>query len=505
MEWCIGAVGALTWKLGRRLARAPGRESCESVFESGSLDVEVCVISPCPIAALLRRISMIVVVLVIWLLPSASSAQTDTLAHGTLQHWAEGWWLALLDRHGSVGGRLSEAGILHRFEQSQDDKYLHDRFSARFLPREDYDWYARENGVRWFAGSINRRNLIFSGEFKTLVPLSRAWSIGVRFNKVDLPTARRSAMRIAVNGQFGNSIAGFANVHFDPNKPGTDIEIGGRLGRQTGANALFSVTVMDAVNNIVYVTLDAASQAQIESTLVYDEQPIALRGQVVVPLGGFLRAEAYGLYVTPSTLRAYAETSETDGFIRRERIAYAGGLVEWKPSPTFFVGFYANTIWADSEQEKLAPLVPVNEYALTEQTTEVGGYTTWRITRRWLFDVYGVRAWRPERRQWGGPGLQNIDYQLLSWHIAGVITYKSLGGFTTDLGLAWNDVTEPKGGDQVPATGSLKTRDWRVRYDFGWGFGSTFSFLLGVSIDYDRETQDGWSFGGGRGRFSLYW
>ncbi|UCG88329.1 MAG: hypothetical protein JSW71_07240 [Gemmatimonadota bacterium] len=435
----------------------------------------------------------------------ALSAQSDSLTHATLQHWAEQSWLLLLDRHGSVGGRLSEDGVLQRFQDSQDDKYFLDRFSATFLPRENYDWYARDNGVRWFGGSINRRNLVTEGEFKTSVPLSQAWAIGVRFNKEDNPSAQRNAMRIGLKAQFPKLIGGFANLHLDPNKPGTDIEIGGTLGERTGANAVFSVSVLDAVNNVVYVTLDAASQAQIESTLVYDEQPIAFRTQVMVPFGRSLRVEAYGLYVTPSALRTFAETSETDGFIRRERIAYAGGLVEWKPFPTLFAGFYANTIWAESEQEKLAPTVPVDEYVLTEQTTQVGAFATWRITRRWLLDTYGVRTWRPERRQWGDPGLQPVDYLLRSWHVAGIVTYRSLSGFVTDAGLAWNDAEEPYGGDQVPATGSLTTRDWRVRYDIGWKFGDTFSFLIGGSIDYDGETDDGWSFGGGRGKFSLYW
>jgi hypothetical protein len=433
------------------------------------------------------------------------SGQSDPLSHATLQHWAERSWLLLLDRHGSVGGRLSQAGVLQRFQESQDDKYFLDRFSAAFLLREDYDWYARDNGVRWFGGSINRRNLVSEGEFKVNVPLSQAWAIGARFNKEDTPSAQRNAMRIGVKAQFPKSIGGFANLHLDPNKPGTDIEIGGTLGQRTGANAMVSVTVMDAVNNVVYVTLDAASQAQIDSTLVYDKQPIAFRTQVMIPLGRSLRVEAYGLYVTPSALRTFAETSETDGFIRRERIAYAGGLVEFKPFATLLTGFYANTIWAESEQEKLAPTVLVDEYALTEQTTQVGGFATWRVTRRWMLDMYGVRTWRPERREWGDPGLQSVDYQLRTWHIAGIVTYRALSGFMTDAGIAWNDADEPNGGDQVPATGSLTTRNWRVRYDIGWGFGDTFSFLIGGSVDYDGETNDGWSFGGGRGKFSLYW
>jgi len=463
------------------------------------------VISHCSVTAVRCRISIVAALLGVWVFPSALSAQSDTLAHGTLQHWAEQSWLQLLDRHGSAGGRLSERGVLQRFDDDIDDKYFLDRLTAAFTLREDYTWYRRESGVRWLGGSINRRNLLSEGEFKTTVPLSQAWDIGVRFHKEDLPTANRNALRIGVRDKFSRRWTGFASMHLDPNKPGTDVELGVRWGEIDRANAMLSVTVMDAFNNVVYITLDAVSQSQIDSTLAYESQPVAFRTSVRWPLGRRLRVEGYGAVVTPSTLKAFEDRDESNGFRQSERIAYAGGLLEWKPVPTFFVGALAATIRAESDREKLSTDVPIDEYDLTEQTTQVGGFASWQIARRWVLDAWLLRAWRTEERWYRDPGIQDVDYQVrhLTWFAT--LTYRARSGFTTDIGLGWDKADEPRGEKQVPATGNLTTEHYRVRYDFGWTFRDILQFLIGGSIDIDAERNEGMSFGGGRGRFTLYW
>ena len=439
------------------------------------------------------------------MVPQTSSAQSDTLTHATLQGWEEQSWLLLLDRHGSVGGRLSERGVLQRFDEDIDDKYFFDRLTAAFTLREDYAWYRSDNGVRWTGGSVNRRDLLSEGEFKTTVPLGQAWDIGVRFHKEDLPTANRNALRIGVQHKFLSQWTGFASLHLDANKPGSDVELGVRWGQHDRANALLSVTVMDAFNDVAYVTLDAVSQSQIDSTLVYDKQPIAFRTSAHLPLGRRFRVEGYGVFVTPSEMKAFEGHDETAGFRQNERIAYAGGLLEWKPVPTFFVGALAATIRAESDRERLSTDVPIDEYDLTEQTTQLGGFASWRIARRWMLDGWLLRAWRTEERRYVDTDLQDVDYQVrhLTWFTT--LTYRALSGFTTDVGLGWDKADEPRGEKQVPATGNLTTEHYRIRYDLGWTFRDTFQFLIGGSIDIDAERNEGMSFGGGRGRFTLYW
>jgi hypothetical protein len=395
--------------------------------------------------------------------------------------------------------------VLQRFQEGIDDKYFFDQLTAAFGLREDYAWYRRENGVRWLGGSINRRDLLSEGEFKTTVGLSQAWDIGVRFHKEDTPTASRNALRIGVRDKLSSQWTGFASIHLDPVKPGTDVEVGVKWGQSDRANATLSVTVMDAFSNVVYITLDAASQGQIDSTLAYESQPIAFRTSVGWPLGRHLRVEGYGAFVTPSTLKAYEDHDESNGFRQNERIAYAGGLVEWKPIPTFFLGVLAATIRAESERERLSTDVPVDEYELTEQTTQLGGFASWRIAQRWLFDAWLLRAWRTEERQFRDASLQDIDYQVRNWTWFTKLTYQALSGFTSDVGFGWDKADEPRGEKQVPAAGNLTTEHYRIRYDVGWRFSDIFQFLVGGSIDIDAERNEGMSFGGGRGKFTLYW
>jgi len=452
-----------------------------------------------------HSIFVIAVLAGVSMLPPPLSAQADTLAHATIQHWAEQSWLLLLDRNASAGGRLSESGVLQRFQDDIDDKYFQDVLSTAFTSREDYEWYRRDSGVRWLTGSVTRRDLISEGEFKTRVKLGRAWDFGVRFNKEDNPTATRNALRIGVGRSLPHHVRAFATVHLDPNKPGSDVEVGATWGTDREASATLSVTVMDVFNDLVFVTLDAVHQPQIDSTLVYEPQPIAFRTAVTVPIGRHVYVEAHGVVVTPATLKQYEGRSQTDGFQQRERIAYIGGMVELRPVPSFSLGASVTTIRAESQRERLSPAVTVDEYGLLEQTTRVGGFTVWRFARRWVVDGWILRAWRAERRDFRDAGLADIDYLLRHWTSSARVTYRALSGFTTDIGVGWDKADEPRGEKLVPATGNLTTEHFRIRYDFGWAIQETFEFLLGIAVDVDAERSQGASFGGGRGRFTLYW
>ncbi len=84
-------------------------------------------------------------------------AQQDTamLARGTLHGWEEQVRLAVFDRGGSFNGRLSNRGILQRFNERMDSEYDLDVISSAFALPEQYAWYQRSNGARFWAGSID--------------------------------------------------------------------------------------------------------------------------------------------------------------------------------------------------------------------------------------------------------------------------------------------------------------------------------------------------------------
>src|SRR2546427_31759 len=74
-------------------------------------------------------------------------------------------------------------------------------------------------------------------------------------------------------------------------------------------------------------------------------------------------------------------------------------------------------------------------------------------------------------------------------------------GVTYELDL--RDVT--RGAGQVPAREALGRHNNEARVEFGWRAATRYAFELGLGIDLDPGIWPrGW-FGGGHGRFVLYW
>ena len=66
--------------------------------------------------------------------------QSDSTGlHATLAEWAEDAWLRLLDRDAARDGRLSDQGILQRFNATIDPDYQINLIRARFGLLDDAD------------------------------------------------------------------------------------------------------------------------------------------------------------------------------------------------------------------------------------------------------------------------------------------------------------------------------------------------------------------------------
>src|SRR2546426_744019 len=123
--------------------------------------------------------------------------QSDSTGlHATLAGWAEDAWLRLLDRDAARDGRLSDQGILQRFNATIDPDYQINLIRARFGLLDDADWARHARGARYWGGSINTRDFAEGAEFKEAVPLGRRWSAAVDFTKQDLPELTRSLVRL---------------------------------------------------------------------------------------------------------------------------------------------------------------------------------------------------------------------------------------------------------------------------------------------------------------------
>ncbi len=439
-------------------------------------------------------------------LPAHAPAQGafEELRHATLEGWAEDVWLQILDRNGAFGGRLSDRGILERFHQRVDDKYFLDRLSASFSLWEDYRWYGRDNGVRWGVASITKRDLIMDSEMKVLVPVGASWSIGVRFNKVDLPVANRSPVRLSIHRQFSSTTTGFVRGHVDPRKPGTDFETGIDWRHPGGARLNVTAAVLDPMNDLVFLNFDAQRQVDVDSTLEYERQPIAIRATTSLPVSKTVRMEGFVAWMRPATILAYEGRDRAAGLRQRERFAYAGTLLEWTMGPNVSAGAFASTVWARSVRTPLSPTAPVVSYRLTEQTTAVGVFGLVHPGPRWRLEGWLRHTWRPERREFLLGEANDVDFLLAAFNADVLLTYRAASGFLLAGGFAWNGARNPRGEGQVPASGTLGGIQYRFRYDVGWRGSERFAVRVGSATDFDGE-GDGMSFGGARGQFTLFW
>ncbi len=439
-------------------------------------------------------------------LPAPAHAQfSHDEFHATLRGWAESVWLHALDRRSAAGGRVSENGILERFNEVIDDKYFLDRLTAAFTPIEDYEWYARESGVRWSGGSITKRSLAVDLELKATVPLGEKWGFGVRVNKTEFPEVNHTTFRFRLARSLSSRLTVFAESFLDPQKPGSDVEAGIRWRSPSDARVEATIGVLDFPNDFIYLNLNAQRQTGVDSTLEYERQPITVRTSFSVPLTSSFRLEGHGAVARPSTILAYEGKDESAGFRQHERFAFAGALLEWVPRPGLMAAAFVNTVYARSIRSPLSAAAPVASYRLTEQTTEIGIVGAVRLAPRWRVDFWARHSWRPERRVFLAGEDADVDFMLRSFNSQAVLTYRARSGFVADLGVGYNNAQTPRGDGQVPSTGSLKGIQYRIRYDAGWRIHDRFSVLVGSATDIDGESGEGVSFGGARGRFVMYW
>ena len=441
--------------------------------------------------------------------PARASGQSDSARlEGTLASWAEDAWLRLLDRDAARDGRLSDRGILQRFNSTIDPDYQVNLIRARFGPLDDADWARRPRGARYWGGSINTRDFAEGAEFKESVALSRRWSADVRYTKEDLPELTRSLVRIGfvrrTEGGFFSSIEGT----LVPLKPSSDLEVGAGWRPPGGGGdrelALY-IAVLDAFNDLIYQDLKVLN-AEADTALDYERQPVTLRSTATWRLGTRWRVEGRGGVMLPATLRAYVQFAPDSGFRQAERYGFAGVLVEWHASERVTLGGFATYLRAVTDRTPLPNGRALDDFRLTERTMQVGSLLLARVAPDWVIESWLGRNWRPERRTYRTGAAPDVNYEDVAWSGQATLARRPARGFTAGVTyeLDLRDVT--RGAGQVPAReASLGRHNNEARVEFGWRAATRYAFELGLGIDLDPGIWPrGW-FGGGHGRFVLYW
>lgn len=423
--------------------------------------------------------------------------------HATLAGWSEDTWLLLVDRDAVVGGRLGSQGMLARFHRIIDAEYELDRLSAAPGLSEEYAWEETSNGVRYWGGSINHRDLIEGAEFKASIPLAGIWRFAARFNRQITPALQRNSVRIAFTAR-GRRVYGFADGLLSATKPDMDVVLG--AGWHDGAmHARASVALLDVFSDVIYQGL-IVYHGYADTAVDYERMPIALRGSFERRLGGTVRVEAHGGVLLLSRVRAYRQVAPDTGFRQEERFGFGGVLTEWAASPTLTLGAAFTTVRASTDRRPLVQNPIPDDYRLVERTTRAHVYLLTAPHPRWLVESWLGHEWRPDVRV-RRDTVPNTAYEDRAWQGQAVVTYRAPGGFRS-LAAFEVDLRDVIRGDR-PRPGmveSLGQDNYRLRLEFGWRFEGRMSLMAGyrVDLDFDRALGRSW-FDGAHGRFAFFW
>ncbi|MFC1500378.1 hypothetical protein ACFL6T_05125 [Candidatus Zixiibacteriota bacterium] len=442
--------------------------------------------------------------LVISIAVSVVQAQNDYSGnlHATLRGWEDGVRVTLFDRSGSYFGRLSEKGILQRFNRQEDEEYALDIVSFGFSSPEDYEWYTRRRGARWRGGSIDYVNLVQAAEIAGSVPISDTWNFDVLFNQASTLQARRSLVRaIFRKSSDDGNVTGFLTTWLKPSKEEMDLEFG--LTFTPGQSSItVAAGTLDPFSDIIYQVLGVSPKYSPVS-LDFIKHPLTARLAADIPLGGQFRSELYGLIMSPGELVVTEQVDTLGSFRQDERYGYAGALLEWAPSRNCAAGVFATVVKSGMERQMLDQSPAEESFDLNETTGRIGVYGMQRLWGNVLLDAHLARVVRLEDRSYPEVGeSSHLDYKDRTLVGRGTVTYRALNGFRGEAGIDFDlrDVIR----DADIAGRHHSYFHSRFRFDLGWYVGDRAMFVWGANVDLDRDTATGW-FDGGHARFQVFW
>ncbi len=434
-----------------------------------------------------------------------AAAQVDSLPEegATLRGWEEQRWLTILDRGGAYYGRLSERGILQRFNGAMDSEYRLDLISSSPSLTETYTWYTHDSGARLWAGSVDHIRLALQGEFKARLSLGAGWSADARFYLRDDLNAQRALALLGLRKSlFGGRGQAFVRGTLNAIKPEIDLELGYSLLPSIGDITL-AIGALDLFSDFIYQGLEPGPE-ETDTLLDYSTHPFTFRTALDIQIARAWRLEGYGLVLTPTRITAESQTDPEAGFVQDERYAYAGGLLEWQPSKRTVFGGFGTWVQARVDRAALPAGRPEDDFDLTERTTELGLYGIHHPLGRLSTELWLARVRRTEDRVRPDTlAAENVAYEDRAWAGRADLRYTAASGLEASLGVDFLAQDIIRGRGRVP--GKPQDRDHgRLRLDLAWRFDSRAHLLAGVNWDLDGDKRGRLTFDGAHGRFALY-
>jgi hypothetical protein len=460
------------------------------------------------------RIASLVTIALSLGLPAPLLAQGGYATEGaTLDTWAQNTWLLAADREAS-GGRLSERGVLARFHIRIDRMYLLDRIALPFDPWEDREWGLRENGVRFWTGSITIREMIEGSHVKAGAPLGGRWSARVDLYQEQTPALDRHLLQLGFHKETRRGVFGFLQGTLQRSKVNADVEVGAgwRRGR---TEVSVSLTAMDAFSDVVYQVL-SKGQGYADTAWDYTAHPFGLRTHFDVPLASGVRFEANTGHVTPTSLRVYPDLFPDSGYFQHENFDMASGLLETKVSKGVRLGAFGTWVRSSIVRVPRFSDTPAQDFRLIEGTSQAGLMVLAQPSRKLVFKTWATRTWRTESRTYrpvpfAPPVLPNVDYEDHNWSGQIGASYGpgaagSSPGLRLDAAFEFLRLDVGRGDGQVPLQWLTNTNHTsRMRLNFAWRFKGGSNLLMGYRFHFLDSWTTGRIFDGIQARFALYW
>lgn len=160
----------------------------------------------------------------------------------SLATWADDVWLDVLDREGTLRGRLAEEGIFQRFNPDMDHEYALDVRTGMFQPGEDAAWAAGGGALRFAGASVSHPHILNRLDWRHAYPVSGGLDLTASYTRDHSLTDRRDYARVGLRwrpaGLAGWSVRSRVGVHFFKPEADVELEVAREWGEDEGGPGL---------------------------------------------------------------------------------------------------------------------------------------------------------------------------------------------------------------------------------------------------------------------------
>lgn len=482
-----------------------------------------------------KPLNILYVLIFISVFFSVSVKEASAQMHQTLLGWEDEKKQFILNRYQSFGGIFYDRGLFRFTTPRFTDEHDLDLLTYNFTPDQHYRWYYNEeNSFRTFMGSFNLGQFLHGAEVRNYIELNDNITVPLRFLKRYDMRADRSLVFLGLNYKLKNNHTIGVSHTLNETKPDLDATFYYLYGDLRSGGIQVEFTALDWGNNGAYELGDRRG-TETPELRKYSVKPYLFSFKANSPSFNNFRAEAVGGVQT--ILRATGEFMPEENpditFEDSDMARYAGVLLEYAlPNVTVATTFrHSYTTFSRISLDEMDNPV---DYGNRQIQNSFGGFLGLSYknfyTQNWIWRNYNLDVQRDEHETnvVDGFDVYPFDFREFRLQMRLRVGYNlNRRGFTTALQFS-SDYRRPTENfniyDDVFSRGypyrifyqqTLRLKNERLTYQFGYRFSEKTYIELGLSIDLDGDiigtywdtpfTENRSRFDGGFGRFVINW